>query len=290
MARPTTNTVPYFSHDSDASEKKTLTIIKGIYGLEGIGFWWTLLEWLARTENHYLNLSSDSDLEFLLQKLGLSLQLGTEIINKLSSLGAIDSILWEHKVVWCQNLVNRLDLVYKKRGRKLPVAPNFCDSNCNHTIVNNDISVTETGISDTVMLQSKVKYSKEKNIKKNNNCDKEQKNKDEDMDNHFKKFVEVYESKFGTIMNSSDAGLLQELSDEFPVKWFEEAMDEVVEKGIKNLKYVSKILYGKVDKNNKNNGHKQFEKPPEKPQPPIENVGESEAFKKYLEKQKQLGK
>lgn len=280
MSRPSTNTVPYFSHDSDASEKKTLSIIKGIYGLEGIGFWWTLLEWLAKTENHYLDVRIDSDLEFLVQKLGLSLQLGTEIFNKLSSLNAIDNILWEHKVIWSQNFVNRLSDVYKKRGRKLPSKPCFCDSNCKHTIENTNISVTEMPITDTVMPQSKVKYSKVKYIEKNN--------EEEDMDNHFKKFVEVYENKFKRLMNSNDAELLQELSDEFPVKWFEEAIDKTIEKGIDNLKYVSKILYGKVDNNeNKNNGHKQFEKPQEKPQPPIKDVGED--YLKYLEKQKQHG-
>jgi hypothetical protein len=135
------------------------------------------------------------------------------------------------------------------------------------------------------------KSTTNKKNKNNNNKEiykeiyKEKVNEDEDLDNHFKKFVEIYEDKFKKIINNTDAELLQELSDEFPVKWFEEAVDKALENGANNLKYVSKILYGKVD--NKNNGHKQFDKPQEKPQPTIKDVGED--YLKYLEKQKQHG-
>jgi DnaD/phage-associated family protein len=234
MARPLTNTVIYFSHDADASEKKTLTIIKGVYGLEGIGFWWTLLEWLAKTENHYLDMRIDSDLEFLVQKLGLSLQLGTEILNKLSSLSAVDSILWEHRVIWCQNLVNRLDGVYKKRGRPLPLKPSFCDSNCKHTIVNPLISGTETSVSGTESTQSKVKDSKVKDSKEETN---------KENSNGIGKIFELFDENFQKITTKT-ADMINDYIEEYGTEKVIYALDEAVKYNKRNLKYVEGILKG----------------------------------------------
>ena len=163
MGRIAYETVDYFSHDTDASNGKTLTILEGKYGAAGYAFWFKLLEWLGRNEGHYIHIKQPEDLEFLCRKLGSDVILGAEILDKLAELGAIDRILWTHKVIWCQKFVDRLDRVYKKRGRKLPQRPHFCDGNCHHDNTSDVISGTDKPIIGTEIPQSKVKYSIVKN-------------------------------------------------------------------------------------------------------------------------------
>jgi hypothetical protein len=159
MARPQSDKVDYFSHDCDAAGGKTLTIMRGQFGLAGAGFWWSLLEGLGTSPGHFYDGRDSTDLEFLLRKLGTDLVSGTEMLDKLAFLGAIDKILWQHRVIWSQNFVDRLADVYDKRKRPLPQKPCFCDENCNHAIVEVDISGTENPIPVTEMPQSIVKYS-----------------------------------------------------------------------------------------------------------------------------------
>ena len=144
MGRPKSDTVDYFSHDCDASGRKTLTIIRGQFGLTGVGFWWSLLEYLGRSQGHVYDARDISDLEFLLREIGIDLVSGTEILDKLAFLGAIDKILWAHRVIWSQNFADRLGDVYEKRKRPRPQKPNFCDENCNHPNTNSVILGTKT--------------------------------------------------------------------------------------------------------------------------------------------------
>jgi hypothetical protein len=159
MARPQSDKVDYFSHDCDAAGGKTLTIMRGQFGLAGVGFWWSLLERLGTSPGHFYDGQDSTDLEFLLRKLGTDVVSGTEMLDKLAFLGAVDKILWQHRVIWSQNFVDRLADVYEKRKRPLPQKPCFCDGNCKHAIVEVGISGTETVFPVTEMPQSIVNYS-----------------------------------------------------------------------------------------------------------------------------------
>jgi len=100
----------------------------------------------------------------------------TEILGVLVSLGQIDNNLWQNKIIWCENLVNNLEIVYKKRGRKLPQKPILGDNN---RITGTEIINDETGeiIPVTEMRQSKVEYSKVEYSKVDKKKDIKKKNK-----------------------------------------------------------------------------------------------------------------
>ena len=156
--RPHKQTVDYFSHDTDASEGKTLTIIQNKFGLEGYAFWFKLLERLGKSEGHYFDGRNGVDWQFLIAKIGITEQAATEIIDALAGLDAIDRKLWEKKVIWSEKFVLRLAEVYKKRGLPLPPRP----------ILDNEKSIFDNGKSIIgtsplpVITQSKVKESKVK--------------------------------------------------------------------------------------------------------------------------------
>jgi hypothetical protein len=147
MARPTQNTVDYFSHD--CNHKQTIYILENRYKNDGYAFWFKLLESLGSAPNHFLDLNDETACEFLAAKTNLDWSLCDEILTLLAKINAICPNLWSKKIVWCQKFVDRMAGVYAKRKRELPSKPSFCDGNDSISVV----SVTE-------IPQSKVNKTK----------------------------------------------------------------------------------------------------------------------------------
>ena len=156
MARPTQNTVDYFSHD--CNHKQTMYILESRYKNDGYAFWFKLLESLGSAPNHFLDLNDEIACEFLAAKTNLNWSSCDEILTLLAKINAICPDLWAKKIVWCQKFVDRMAGVYAKRKRELPSKPSFCDGNV--SIVS--VSVTETP-------QSKVNKTRLDKIKEENN-------------------------------------------------------------------------------------------------------------------------
>lgn len=152
MGRPKKNSVDYFPHDT--KHGKTIKILKTKHGNDGVATWWAVLELLGCSEGHYYDCREIFNWEFLLSETLLDGVSVTEILNTLSLLGAIDAELWEQKILYSQNFVNRISDVYGKRGTEIPRKPEFLSQKTQSAVV----SVTESA-------QSKVKEIKEKKIK-----------------------------------------------------------------------------------------------------------------------------
>lgn len=153
MARPQKQTVDYFPHDAKASEGDTLTILQSRFGNDGYAFWFKLLEKISSSENHVINCRNPAKWQLLLAKTSVNEERGGAIMDLLCELEAIDPQLWhEHKIIWCQNLVNNIADVYKGRNRPVPERP--------VSTTNNPVSSKETPVSTTDNTQSKVKESK----------------------------------------------------------------------------------------------------------------------------------
>jgi len=126
MARPHKQTVEYFPHDTDASERKTLTIIQEKYGNDGFAFWFKLLQLLGKTPGHYYNFNDPADWEFLLAKTHQKDTENTKsILDTLVVLNAIDRELYNCGIIWCQNFVNRVADAYNRTINGAPMRPDF---------------------------------------------------------------------------------------------------------------------------------------------------------------------
>jgi len=123
VGRPVKHTAPYFTHDADASAGKTLTILENHFGSDGYKAWFKLLENLASAENHFIDIRSSSDFDFLSGKMKFQPERLREIINKMADRCAIDKELWSLGIIWCQNFVDRLTPLYDKRKQTLPTRP-----------------------------------------------------------------------------------------------------------------------------------------------------------------------
>lgn len=130
MARPIKNTVDYFTHDADASDNsKTVGILENHFGLEGYAAWFKLLERISTADNHVIILRNPEDMEFFSSKLKIMPEKAERILDKMAELGAIDSELWQDKIIWCQNFVDRMSHVYENRKRIKPTRPTVVKDN-----------------------------------------------------------------------------------------------------------------------------------------------------------------
>jgi hypothetical protein len=155
VSRPVKLTVDYFSHDANASSRKTLTILFNHFGHEGISGWWQLLERLADTPNHFLDIRNPECFEYLAARLRFSPDRARAIFSKMADLDAIDRELYTSGIIWSQNLIDRLAGVYKSRNQDLPSKP----------CINNPVSLPNNSIDLPDNTQTKVKETKVKEIK-----------------------------------------------------------------------------------------------------------------------------
>lgn len=166
MARPLKATVDYFPHS--CTHGKTMFILEQKYGNNGYSFWFKLLEILGSTAGHYIDLNDDSAREFLQAKTQHSNSSCNEILDLLAKLDAIDSELWEHRVIWSSNFVNGIAQVYSNRRVEIPKRPNFyIQKPCQ-----DDVSTEQNP--QTILYYTKLnKTRNEKTLTKDTKCPKD---------------------------------------------------------------------------------------------------------------------
>jgi len=152
MSKMQKNVVNYFPHDANASSSDTLTVLQARFGNDGYAFWFKLLEKLAATDGHCLDCSNPIKWQLFLAKVGVNEITGVEIVNLLVEIKAIDKGLWGSRLIWCQNLIDNIVIVYKNRRRELPLKP--------LTTGNNAKTTGKNGITTTGEPHSRVEYSK----------------------------------------------------------------------------------------------------------------------------------
>lgn len=107
-------TVDYFPHYC-SGESKTMFILENKYGLKGYAIWYKTLELLGRSDNHYIDLRDETDLLFLISKLGISEDEFNNIYDLLAKLNAIDPDLWNSKIIFSDNFVSNVEDAYVRR-------------------------------------------------------------------------------------------------------------------------------------------------------------------------------
>lgn len=153
MGRPNKTGVDYFSHDTRSG--KTIFTLESKYGNDGYAFWFKLLELLGSQDGLYIDCNNSDEWEYLLAKTRVDEVSASEILELLSNLKAIDTELWNQKIIWCQKFVDRLEAtIYRKRTTEIPQKPSFRVEN----IGGDDVSGEKS-------TQRKEKKSKEKKSK-----------------------------------------------------------------------------------------------------------------------------
>jgi len=168
MARPERKTVDYFPHY--ISDGKKMFYIEQKYGNDGYATWFKILESLASTDNHFLNLSNKMDLLFLSAKCRVSDSIILEILNDLSELGEIDDFLWMNKIVYSQKFIDSIQDAYMRRNNKCMSYEDFCihfSSLC--TTITKLQYDKKNGNTQSILNNNKSNHTKQNNIKEKEN-------------------------------------------------------------------------------------------------------------------------
>jgi len=136
--RPKKNTVDYFPHMM--GEGKKMAYIETKYGNDGYATWFKILETLAKTEDHYLNLNDEINAMYLCGKCRTTMELMYAIINDLVKLNVFDSDLWQHKILWSEDFIESIRDTYKRRQSVALDKMDLCIHLVNINSINVDIN------------------------------------------------------------------------------------------------------------------------------------------------------
>lgn len=251
------NTVDFFSHDADASSSKTLTILEARFGAEGYATWFKLLELLSASRNHIYVYRNAEDFEYLSAKLKLIPEKLEEILRKMAELEAIDPELLKHRVIWCQNLVDRLKPIYHRRAFPLPCRPQIVDGNL-ISVNSNSISDSRVG-TEMPLSYAEIPQSKGKESKVNNTLKSIRKNVNKNSINVNKNESRQAYGEFKNVLLTDEqrSKLTERFGSQEAQERIENISAAIAAKGYSYKDFYAAILsWDRKDKRDQNNGHK----------------------------------
>lgn len=169
MARPIKNYCDYFTHDRDMRNHRKVKALRNKFNIVGYAIWVMILEYLTGADGNEFE-NSDNELEIISGDFGVSIDEIREVLNYCLKL---EMLFEKNGFIHSESLDERLSVVYEKRKVSKEVSKKQYRKNGSFCR-NND----ESGdVSEEIMPQSKVKYSKVKKSKEENiNIPNEEKN------------------------------------------------------------------------------------------------------------------
>jgi hypothetical protein len=171
MARVEKNTVDYFPHL--VSEGKKMFFIEQKYGNDGYVVWWKILEKLATTDFHFLNLGDEAEIMYLASKCRVSEEKLLNIINDLVKMSAFNKQLWqEAKIIWSDTFIENIVDAYERRKNKCIDLDTLCThlkSKCilKPTFVLHDVYInTQSRVEETKVDESREEETKKEEREK----------------------------------------------------------------------------------------------------------------------------
>ncbi|MFC2109841.1 Lin1244/Lin1753 domain-containing protein, partial [Bacteroidota bacterium] len=118
MAREQRHDVDYFPHECIHGRK--MHIIETKFGNDGYATWFKLLEQLGKANYHYLDISDEMNLMFLVSIFKVSEEKALLILETLAKLEAIDKFLYEeHQIIYSQKFAESVKDAYRKRKSEI---------------------------------------------------------------------------------------------------------------------------------------------------------------------------
>lgn len=247
MARPVKEGLEYFPLDCDIDQDDKVALIEAQHGVKGFGVVIKLL--MKIYKNGYFYEWTEKEQLLFSKRVNVDINEVNVIINDLIKWNFFNEELFRSKEILTSNGIQKRYLAAVGRRQKVKILKEYLlldDETINvyKNLVIVDINPSSEGVNVDIGTQSKVKKSKVKESKENNNN---------------KSLLLFEELGFGSIspIIVEDIELLEK---EYTEMWVIEALKEASEQGIRNIKYVKGIL-----KNWKARGFK-AEKPQNKQQ------------------------
>jgi hypothetical protein len=203
-------------------------IIEQKYGNDGYATWFKLLEELGKANHHYIDISDEMNLMFLISVFKIDREKGMEILSDLAKLGAIDKFLFEEKqIIYSPKFIESIRDAYRKRKSDL----------LEYSALLDKIGIKNTQTGGRLAEETKEKAEVIPKEKKS----KEEKRKEKERETRALDFLKNnFQSRFET-----DFLMKYKSKIENPKKFAEDFNDTVDQE---KLDFDDKVLFGRLGK------------------------------------------
>lgn len=110
----------YFSHDSNARHDPKITAMRGVYGSEGYGWYWMLIEMLRESDGYKLDMQSKYIFNaFALQMQSDALQIKSFVEDCINEFNLFES---DGSFFWSESLLRRMEFRDEKSEKRRKAA------------------------------------------------------------------------------------------------------------------------------------------------------------------------
>ena len=108
----------YFSHDANARHDPNIIKMISIYGMEGYGWYWVIIEMLREQDNYKLSIRDQSDIDVIVSQTNSDPNTIQKYIDDCVKIFKL--FKKSNKYLWSKSLLNRMKKMDEKRekGRK----------------------------------------------------------------------------------------------------------------------------------------------------------------------------
>ena len=108
----------YFSHDANARHDPKIIKMISVYGMEGYGWYWVIIEMLREQNNYKLSISDQGDIEVIVSQTNTDPERIKKYLDDCIKLFKL--FKKSKKYIWSESLLNRMKKMEEKRekGRK----------------------------------------------------------------------------------------------------------------------------------------------------------------------------
>lgn len=105
----------YFSHDCNARRDPKMIALRSIYGSEGYGWWWILVEILREQNGYKIDITKKFAFASIAAELGTTKEKAQEFVE--CCLDELDLLKTDNAFIWSESLLKRMSVLDEKRKR-----------------------------------------------------------------------------------------------------------------------------------------------------------------------------
>ncbi|RYM02782.1 DUF4373 domain-containing protein [Sporolactobacillus sp. THM7-7] len=228
----------YFSHDSNARYDPKILAMRAVYGMEGYGRYWCLIE-ILRDEDGYKLEKTKHLFDALAMQMQCERNAAHEFVD--ACINEFGLLREDDEYIWSDSLINRMENKDKKSEKARKAAQKRWQKSSNdagsmHSECERNADAMQTHSKRNALKERKVKESKEKekHATRAGACEAAASSELESES------VKFFVQNFGS-MNPNDADLIADWEIALSTELVIAAMKLVISKGSRSIKFIDKV-------------------------------------------------
>lgn len=111
------HTADYFPYA--VKDGKTLFVLESQWQATGTGVFTNVLRFLCSTPDHHYCIKDAGDRLYFFSRLHIDEETGMKMLCAMKKTGKLDEVLFNHQIIYCQDLVDSIQDAYRKRENEI---------------------------------------------------------------------------------------------------------------------------------------------------------------------------